>query len=167
MRMKHLKKSLSFFLCAVLIVAMALSATGCSDNTDSNSTYETETAAESENPATDNSNADASESADAQVLGEGDTKFLFTAVDPDGNETVYEIHTDQTIVGEALQELELISGEEGEYGLYVTTVNGVTLDYDSDGMYWAFYINGEYAQTGVDLTEITEGDSYSFQAEQQ
>ena len=68
-------------------------------------------------------------------------------------------------VGAALQELELIDGEEGQYGLYVTTVNGITVDYDKDGMYWAFYVNDEYAQTGVDATEIKEGDSYALKAE--
>ena len=60
---------------------------------------------------------------------------------------------------------DLIDGEVGEFGLYVKTVNGITADYDKDGKYWAFYINGEYAQPGVDSIEITEGDSYSFQVE--
>ena len=64
-----------------------------------------------------------------------------------------------------MQELELITGEQGEYGLYVKTVNGVTADYDKDGTYWAFYINGEYGMTGVDVTTITEGESYSLKVE--
>ncbi|MBQ2923597.1 MAG: DUF4430 domain-containing protein, partial [Tyzzerella sp.] len=51
------------------------------------------------------------------------------------------------------------------YGLYVKTVNGTTLDYDKDGMYWSFYINGDYAMTGVDVTEIKAGEKYSFKAE--
>ena len=45
------------------------------------------------------------------------------------------------------------------------TVDGETLDYDTDGKYWAFYENGEYGMTGVDLTEIKEGVSYAFKAE--
>jgi hypothetical protein len=59
----------------------------------------------------------------------------------------------------------LISGEDSDYGLYVKTVNGVTLDFDTDGKYWAFYVNGEYAVSGVDTTEITEGGLYEFRAE--
>ena len=55
--------------------------------------------------------------------------------------------------------------EEGDYGLYVKTVNGVTADYDVDQTYWAFYINGEYASTGVDATSVTAGDTYSFKVE--
>lgn len=85
--------------------------------------------------------------------------------EPDGKETSREIHTDKETVGEALLEQKLIEGEEGDYGLYVTTVNGISLDYNTDGIYWAFYINGEYAQTGVDATNIMDGSTYSFQAE--
>ncbi len=43
--------------------------------------------------------------------------------------------------------------------------NGITANYDTDGTYWALYINEEYAQTGVDSTEIKEGDSYSLKLE--
>ena len=56
-------------------------------------------------------------------------------------------------------------GERFAALIYVKTVNGVTLDYDKDGKYWAFYVNGEYAQTGVDSTDITAGAEYSFKAE--
>jgi len=56
----------------------------------------------------------------------------------------------------------LIDGDEGPYGLYVKVVNGMTADYDVDKSYWSFYINGEYAMTGVDATEITEGTTYQL-----
>ena len=62
------------------------------------------------------------------------------------------------------ESLDLIAGEEGSYGLFVTTVDGVTLPSDGD-QYWAFYIDGEYASTGVDQTEITAGASYALKAE--
>ena len=62
-------------------------------------------------------------------------------------------------------DLGLISGDESEYGLYVKTVNGVTLDYDKDGKYWAFYVDGEYAATGVDSTDIAAGSTYTFKVE--
>ena len=46
----------------------------------------------------------------------------------------------------------------------VDTVNGITLDYNKDGMYWSFYINGEYAMTGVDATPVEANATYSFVA---
>ena len=45
------------------------------------------------------------------------------------------------------------------------TVNGITADYETDGTYWAFYIDGEYAMTGVDATEINEEAVYTFVVE--
>lgn len=91
--------------------------------------------------------------------------FTFTVVDTEGKETTYEITSDAETVGEALLAEGLIEGEEGPYGLYVKTVNGITLDYETDGKYWAFYENGEYGLTGVDETPITDGAAYAFKAE--
>lgn len=102
---------------------------------------------------------------DDGIVGEGEKTFIFTVTDKEGNETEFEIRTDKTYVGEALLENELIEGEESDFGLYVKTVNGITADYEVDGTYWAFYINGEYALTGVDTTEIIDGATYSFKVE--
>lgn len=74
----------------------------------------------------------------------------------------FTIKTDKDTVGAALLEHNLIAGEESQYGLYVKVVNGMTADYDTDQSYWAFYINGEYAMTGVDSTTITEGVIYQL-----
>lgn len=167
MQKKLIKNKLSSILCIVLIVAMALFTTACNDNeskaTATTKETETTTLSNMEEDTTLGNAADDTES--DNVLGEGNTKFMFTVVDQEGNETQFEIHTDKTTVGDALQEVGLIEGEEGEYGLYVKTVNGITADYDVDGTYWAFYINDEYAMSGVDTTEIEEGDSYSFKVE--
>lgn len=139
---------LSVILCVVLIAATALFTSGCSDKSSYEPPKEVTTLFEG-----------------VSELGEGEKSFTFTITDADGNETELKINTDKTLVGEALQELGLLAGEEGPYGLYVKTVNGITVDYDTDGKYWAFYIDGEYAPTGVDVTEIKEGATYSFKVE--
>ena len=77
----------------------------------------------------------------------------------------FTVKTDKDIVGEALQELGVLEGEEGPYGLYVKVVNGITAIYEEDGSYWAFYENGEYGLTGVDMTDIEAGASYELRAE--
>ncbi len=99
------------------------------------------------------------------VLGEGQTSFLLDVYHKDGGLNKLEVKSDKKTVGEALIDLKVISGDKGPYGLYVKTVDGETLDYDTDGMYWSFYVGGEYAQTGVDQTEITDGVVYAFKAE--
>ena len=145
------RKWLSFILSLALIAAIALTAFGC-DQAKTPETSETTAG----NPAGE------AETTPLTVKGEGATVFYFNVVDKDGNETKFEIHTDKTIVGEALLELGLIEGEAGPYGLYVKVVNGITADYDVDGTYWAFYEGDDYAMTGVDLTEITAGATYAF-----
>lgn len=146
-----MKKTTSFILCMVLIVAMALSTTGCNGSQNK------------ETPSVSSTGTDTA--SDTTVLGEGNTSFTFSVTDQDGNATQFEIHTDKTTVGEALLELNLIAGDDSEYGLYVKTVNDITVDYDKDGKYWAFYVDGEYALTGVDSTQITDGASYAFKVE--
>ena len=147
--MKKLITKNKLLILMVLTVTMALFTTGCKGGTNG-----TPSTAEPVNVQTEST-----------VLGEGSTKFDFTVVDKDGNVTPFEIHTDMETVGEALTELELINGEDSGYGLYVKTVNGIDADYDKDGVYWAFYVNDEYAATGIDSTVLTEGASYSLRIE--
>ena len=144
MNKNSFKKMLSLIACIVLIAAMALVTTGCSDNTEP-----TETPDLSQLPAT--------------VIGEGETAFYFIAVDLEGKMTKYEVHTNETTVGAALLGVELIAGDPGPYGLYVKTVNGVTLDWDTHGKYWSLLIEGEYSMNGVDTVEIVPGTTYTFQ----
>ncbi|MBQ2391184.1 MAG: DUF4430 domain-containing protein [Clostridia bacterium] len=155
MQKTQFKNKLSLIVCIVLIAAMALLTTGCNGNTTNDSNAVSTTAV---------STTAVSQSTET-VLGDGATEFTFTVTDSDGKETSFEIHTNKTTVGDALLELDLIAGEDGPYGLYVKTVNGITVDYDTDGKYWAFYQNGEYATAGVDATEITAGATYSFKVE--
>ena len=96
------------------------------------------------------------------VLGEGATTIYVTVKNVDGTATKFQVNTDATTVGEALLAVELIAGGESEYGLYVTSVNGITADWDTEKAYWAFYIGEEYAQTGVDATDVVADTEYSF-----
>ena len=93
------------------------------------------------------------------TLGEGETT-LKVEVKIEGKTVVFTLNTNADTVGAALLENGLIAGEEGAYGLYIKVVNGVTADYDIDQSYWAFWINGEYAMSGVDTTPIVAGEDY-------
>ena len=88
--------------------------------------------------------------------------FKVVVTDLDGKETTFEYSSNAASVGEALVEEDLIEGHETEYGLYIDTVNGITADWDADQTYWAFYINGEYATTGIDGTEIVADTTYGL-----
>ena len=101
------------------------------------------------------------------TLSAADDEALSEAVgvDKDGNETAITVKTDKKMVGEALLDEKIVEGDMGDYGLYVKKVNGIVADYDVDQTYWAFYIDGEYAMTGVDVTEIVEGSTYMMKVE--
>lgn len=88
--------------------------------------------------------------------------FTVIVTDLNGESSTFRYTSDAKTVGEALLAEGLISGTEGEYGLYIDSVNGITADWDTDGTYWSFYIGEDYALTGVDQTELTDGATYSF-----
>jgi hypothetical protein len=148
MKKTNFKSILSFIVCMVLIAAMALFTIGCNDNSTTSE-------------PTDN----ILDETDVRELGDGATQVSFTVVDQNGKEAHFIIHTDKTILSDALLEHDLIAGEDSEYGLYVKTVNGTTLDYNKDGKYWAFYVNDAYATKGVEKTEIDDSAKYCFKAE--
>lgn len=152
MKNKFFNKKLLVTLSIVLIAVMALFIAGCSNN-NQDEPISTEPVQTTEPKSS------------VIEKGEGENAFIFIAVDLDGNSTHYMIKTDKETVGEALLENGLIAGEDGQYGLYVKTVNGITLDYDKDGKYWAFYEENAYANQGVDQTPIKEGGVYTFKPE--
>lgn len=150
----------ALILSMVVMLATVFVMVGCaSTEADKNAQNTPNTEALADTQAEDTAQAE------DNVLGEGNTSFLFTVVDGEKNEKQYEIHTDKETVGEALLELNLIAGDEGDYGLYVKTVDGIDADYDKDGVYWAFYVDDAYAQGGVDTTKAEDGHSYAFKIE--
>jgi hypothetical protein len=82
----------------------------------------------------------------------------------DETSTVYEVSTDGDYLIDAMNAAEGLTfeGEEGIYGLSISTVNGVRADYTLDGAYWAFYVGGEYCNYGVSEQPIEDGDRFSI-----
>ena len=56
----------------------------------------------------------------------------------------------------------LVEGEEGAYGLYINSVNGIEASWDKDQAYWSVSKNGEMLMTGVDTTNIANGEKYEL-----
>lgn len=140
------------FILILLIAALALSIVSCKVEDTSGTTTTTTTTATGNTEGPDE---------------KYEHTFTFEVYLKDATEpkTVQTIKTNKTTVGDALLEKGLIEGEDSQYGLYVKTVDGVYADYNETKTYWAFYINGEYAMTGVDSTNIENGAVYSFRIE--
>ena len=150
MKKNGLNKLLALLLALVMVLALAACGNKAQDNGG---------AGDDANVVTDGTVADGA------TVGKGATAFTVEVAQLDGTSITFTVNSDKATVGEALLELGIVAGDDTEYGLYVKTVNGVTLDYDTDGAYWAFYINGEYAMTGVDATNIEAGAIYALKAE--
>lgn len=141
MKSVNSKRILSAILVLVLVAAMALSLCACGSDGSVKLPLK-----------------------DGKTYGKGNTSFALVVTDMDAKTTNVTIKTDKTTVGAALLELGIIDGDPSDWGLYVTTVNGIVLDWDKDQAYWAFYIGDEYAMTGVDATDITAGTTYALVA---
>ena len=94
-------------------------------------------------------------------LGSG-KKTLYVDVVADDKTVKFTIKTDKETVGDALFEHKLISGENGAYGIYVKTVNGIYADYEKTKSYWAFNKGGEYMQNGVDSEKFDDNAQYEL-----
>lgn len=79
----------------------------------------------------------------------------------EGEDKTYTICTDEEYLRGALEQENLIEGTEGEYGLYVLTVDGETAD-ETKMQWWGYDVNGTLAEYGVDGQVVTDGDVYDF-----
>lgn len=140
MKKKFLNIALSL-LSVALIAVIAL--TGCGGN--------------GENGA-----AEAPQGYAVTEIGQGATVFRFEVTCGEESFTVWNVQTDEETVGAALLAVGLVDGEDGQFGLFVTSVNGIEADFDADGTWWAFYIDGEMAMTGVGATYVEDGATYAF-----
>ena len=95
----------------------------------------------------------------------GSKTITISVVDSAKQTVTYTTKTDAEFLRGAMEETEglTFSGDESEYGLMVTVVNGETADFNVDGSYWAFYINDEYCNYGIDSQPVADGDSFRIE----
>jgi len=167
MNRNRLSKALFLILCLIVAAAAVIGLAGCKnkqETTPAATSEITQSITDAPDATTSEVMTEAATEETKNVLGEGATVFTFNVTDKDGNTKSFEVHTDETTVGAALLKVGIIAGDTTQYGLYVKTVDGITLDYDTDKMYWAFYVGGAYASTGVDSTNVQAGEVYEFRA---
>ena len=92
----------------------------------------------------------------------GSTKTItLQVVHKDGNAKDFTISTDKENLRQALEDEKLVEGEEGEFGLFVKTVDGETAD-EANQEWWCLTKGGEMWANAVDSTEIADGDAFEF-----
>lgn len=138
-----MKKTIKSFVSFALLFAFILTLTACQKGVDVKGLWEKATYTKD------------------TTFGNGATTVM-VEVKVEEQSVTFTIKTDKTTLGEALMEHGLIAGDVGQFGLYVKVVNGITADYDIDQSYWAFTKNGEMMMTGVDMTNIADGEHYEL-----
>ena len=95
---------------------------------------------------------------------EGSKAITIEVTGKSGEMKEYQVRTDAEYLRQAMEETEglTFSGAESEYGLMVDTVNGDLADYNADGAYWGFYVNGEYCNNGIDTQPVEDGDVFGI-----
>lgn len=145
----------SLTLAACLLAACGSSASSAASESASSEAVSSEVVS-SEAASSDAASSDA-------VSSEAAAEATFTVVDADGNSTEIALSiTEGEKLSDALAAAGVISEEEAAAG-FVTTVNGITADYNADGAWWCLTdAAGEMTTVGVADIELHNGDSYAF-----
>ena len=92
---------------------------------------------------------------------EGDKTVTVKVVHGDGSEKEFSYATDEAYLGAVIQAENLVEGEEGQYGLFMTSVDGEKAD-DSKQQWWCLTKGGEQVNTSADQTPIEDGDTFEL-----
>ena len=154
----------SLALAACLLAACGNSASSAASESVSSEAFSSEVvSSEAVSSEAASSEAVSSEAVSGEESSEAAAEATFTVVDADGNSTEIALSiTEGEKLSDALVAAGVISKEEAAAG-FVTTVNGVTADYNADGAWWCLTdAAGEMTTVGVADIELHNGDSYAF-----
>ena len=93
----------------------------------------------------------------------GTEKLQFTVivVHKDKTEKIFTYEAAAGKLGDVLEAADLIDSGGADEGMF-HTVDGEKADWSTDQSYWAFYIENEYAMTGIYDTDIEGGRTYKL-----
>ena len=91
----------------------------------------------------------------------GAKEINVVVVHADQTENTFTYQTDAEYLADVLLENELVTGETGAYGLFITTVDGETAD-DSKQQWWCITKGSETVNSGADALPIADGDQFEL-----
>ena len=92
----------------------------------------------------------------------GEKNISVTVVHKDGSKRELDITTDEQYLRMAVDPEGLVEGQESEYGLFLTTVDGETVD-TANEEWWGIFKDGQLISFGIDKQPIRDGEHYSFE----
>jgi hypothetical protein len=91
----------------------------------------------------------------------GNKEIVIQVIVPDEEMQEFILSTDAYTLREALDEKELIRGQDSAVGFYITAVNGRRAD-DSKEEWWSITKSGEYVLEGISLINIQDKDKFEL-----
>lgn len=91
----------------------------------------------------------------------GSKTIEIDVVIPDEETKEFTLHTDADYLRQALDEINLIKGDELEFGLFLTTVNDRVVD-STKQEWWCITKSGEQIMYGIDQIPIQDGEHYEI-----
>lgn len=79
----------------------------------------------------------------------------------DGTSDEYTINTTKDILKDALDEKDLLEGENSQYGFFITGVNSVKAD-EKLKQWWKLTKDGQMVNIGISSVKISDGDHYEL-----
>lgn len=98
---------------------------------------------------------------DLDPSNKGAKTISIQVVIPDESTKDFTYHTDEDYLAPVLIAEKLVEGSEGQYGFFMTAVDGRVAD-DSKQEWWCLTKETETVYTGLDLTPIADGDKYEL-----
>ncbi len=152
-----MKKIIALFSVLAILFALA----SCSDSTQ-NATPSQTSPSETQEPTTQEPYT----FPDGITIYGSDTQkhhFVIEIIKDDGSKSRFGINTDAEFLGDALEKLSIIATKEGSNE--IITVNGITKDYNKDGIHWVLYVNEELAQANAFEIPCETGSLYTLRLE--
>lgn len=96
-----------------------------------------------------------------QKTSAGDKSITVKFVYDEKRSETYKYDTSREFLGEVLKDEKAVEGEDGPYGLYITSAQGVTAD-ESKQEWWCLTKGGEQVNSSADQTPIADGDVFEL-----
>ena len=91
----------------------------------------------------------------------GAKEIDIVVIHADKTENTFTYQTDAEYLADVLLENELAAGDFGEYGLFITAVDGETAD-SSKQQWWCITKGGEKVNSGADALPVADGDQFEL-----
>lgn len=91
----------------------------------------------------------------------GAKTIVINVIHGDQSTKEFKYQTDEAYLGKVIQEEGLVEGENSQYGLFITSVDGEKAD-DSKQQWWCLTKGGAQVNTSADQTPIADGDVFEL-----